>query len=265
MSKKDFVSCTIKQLDVNTGDTLTDMQAFASILRLIQSMCIDNDAEHLAIIGSESYRLSSNLLEHAGFTLCDCEYPSQVVSVGIQRQLCMLLPTRPTRSSVYEDQGHHPMDSSSTRKGDHAIALAKGTPTAQITNTNGPSAMQSLIHKEYCMFWIFRGECGYMQKGCCYKHEIPLDKETRKRIGLRSIPPWFKQSPYWGPWLQQLNPAERPGMISNGHENAAFPGQLSGGPSEPRPQDFNARGRGKATTEPRGRGSFGPHMLDTLP
>lgn len=44
--------------------------------------------------------------------------------------------------------------------------------------------------KGYCMFWLRRGECDYMQKGCRYLHEMPVDKETREKIGLRKIPEW---------------------------------------------------------------------------
>lgn len=56
-------------------------------------------------------------------------------------------------------------------------------PAAKIARMLGP-----LPKKEYCMYWIRRGECDYMQSGCRYKHEMPLDEETRQRIGLREIP-----------------------------------------------------------------------------
>ena len=254
--KKNLVSCTIEQLDVNTGDTLTDMQAFAAILRRIQSLCIDNDAEHLAMIGSESFRVSSGLLEHVGFTLCDCEHPSNNVRVGSQSQLCMDLPTRPTRSSVLKDQDHR-MDSSSTRQRDHVTAPANRTRAAKTTKTGDPSAK-----KEYCTHWIFKGECEFTQKGCKFKHEIPFDKETRERIGVGEIPLWFKQSRHWGPWLQQ-EAAQRLELTRHGHNNASFPAQPSSGPSNPRAQDHSSRGQGNATTQPRGPGNFGAYTVQS--
>ena len=251
-SKKSIISCTIEQLDVNTGDTLTDMQAFAVILRRIQTLCTDNNAEHLVMVGSESFRMFSGLLEHAGFTLCDCERPSKNVSVGSQSQLCMDLPTRPTRSPVHKDQDH-PI-SSSTRDKEHVAAPANRTSITKTANTGGPFA-----NKKYCIGWIWRGECAYMQVGCRYKHEIPLDKETREKIGMRGIPKWFKESPHWGPWLQQ---AERLELTRNGHDNASFLARPSGGPSHPRAKDISSRGEVKATMKPRGLGNFGAYMAE---
>ena len=252
-SEKSFISCTIEQLDVNTGDTLTDMQAFATILRRIQSLCTGNDAEHLAMIGSESFRVSSGLLKHAGFTLCDCERPSKNVSMGSQSQLCMDLPSRPTRSLVHKDQDY-PIFSSTREKG-HVAAPANRTPTTKTANTGGP-----FVKKKYCTSWIWRGECAYMQVGCQYKHEIPLDEETRGKIGMRGIPQWFKESPHWGPWLQQ---AGRLDLTRNGHDNASFLARPSGGPSHPRVKDISSRGEVKATTKPRGPGNFGAYMVES--
>ena len=265
-SQKIFTSCTIVQLDVNTGDSLTNMQAFAAILRRVQSLCIENAAEHLAMIGSESFRVSSGLPEHAGFTLCRCEYPSKNVSVGSQSQLCMDLPTRRTLSSVYKDQGH-PVDSSYTRVRDYVLALANRTqPITKPTNTGAtPNRTEGpFAKKEYCMHWIFRGECAYMQGGCKFKHEIPLDKETRASIGMAGIPQWFKQSPYWDAWLQQVDRAERLEPTRDGHHNALFLAQQSGGPSDTRAKNISSRGEGKAIPKRRGRGNFGVYMDKSL-
>ena len=208
------------------------------------------------MIGSEGFRVSSGLLEHAGFTLCDCEHPSQNVSVGSQSQLCMDLPTRPTRSSVHKDQDH-PI-SSFTREKEHVAAPANRTSTTKTANTGGPFAK-----KKYCINWIWRGECAYTQVGCRYKHEIPLDKETQEKIGMRGIPEWFKESPHWGPWLQQVASAERLELKRNGHDNASFLAQPLGGPSDLRAKDISSRGEEKAMTKLRGRGNFGPYMVES--
>jgi len=46
--------------------------------------------------------------------------------------------------------------------------------------------------KEYCTYWIRRGECDYMQQGCLFKHEMP-DLVTLKKIGIRSVPRWWTE------------------------------------------------------------------------
>ncbi|EER45482.1 C-x8-C-x5-C-x3-H type zinc finger protein [Histoplasma capsulatum H143] len=47
--------------------------------------------------------------------------------------------------------------------------------------------------KEFCSFWIRRGECDYSQQGCLFKHEMPRDLETLGRLGLRDIPRWYRE------------------------------------------------------------------------
>ncbi|KAM5467947.1 hypothetical protein MauCBS54593_005229 [Microsporum audouinii] len=40
--------------------------------------------------------------------------------------------------------------------------------------------------KEYCSFWLRHGEC------CIFKHEMPTDKPTLDKLGLRDIPRWYR-------------------------------------------------------------------------
>lgn len=47
--------------------------------------------------------------------------------------------------------------------------------------------------KEYCSYWLRRGECDYAQQGCIYKHEMPEDLETLERLGFRDLPAWYRQ------------------------------------------------------------------------
>ncbi|RMZ90635.1 hypothetical protein DV736_g2123, partial [Chaetothyriales sp. CBS 134916] len=47
--------------------------------------------------------------------------------------------------------------------------------------------------KEYCSYWLRNGECDYAQQGCLYKHEMPFDKATLERVGLRDIPRWYRE------------------------------------------------------------------------
>ncbi|EFQ97912.1 C-x8-C-x5-C-x3-H type zinc finger protein [Nannizzia gypsea CBS 118893] len=53
---------------------------------------------------------------------------------------------------------------------------------------NGNSAK-----KEYCSFWLRHGECDYQQQGCIFKHEMPTDKPTLDKLGLRDIPRWYRE------------------------------------------------------------------------
>jgi hypothetical protein len=47
--------------------------------------------------------------------------------------------------------------------------------------------------KEYCSYWLRRGECDYAQQGCQFKHEMPYDLPTLNRLGLNDIPVWYRR------------------------------------------------------------------------
>ena len=47
--------------------------------------------------------------------------------------------------------------------------------------------------KEYCSYWLRHGECDYAQQGCLYRHEMPLDRPTLEKLGLRDIPRWYRE------------------------------------------------------------------------
>jgi hypothetical protein len=47
--------------------------------------------------------------------------------------------------------------------------------------------------KEYCSYWLRKGECDYAQQGCLYKHEMPLDRAVLERLGHRDIPKWYRE------------------------------------------------------------------------
>ncbi|EXJ94839.1 hypothetical protein A1O1_03237 [Capronia coronata CBS 617.96] len=68
--------------------------------------------------------------------------------------------------------------------------------SAVAASNKQPNIGQSKVpagSKEYCSFWIRRGECDYAQQGCVYKHEMPLDLPTLERIGHRDIPRWYRE------------------------------------------------------------------------
>ncbi|KAJ5564738.1 hypothetical protein N7513_000980 [Penicillium frequentans] len=47
--------------------------------------------------------------------------------------------------------------------------------------------------KKYCSYWIRHGECDYLQQGCMYKHEMPLEPGLIEELGLRDIPRWYRE------------------------------------------------------------------------
>ncbi|UKZ62080.1 uncharacterized protein TrAtP1_003338 [Trichoderma atroviride] len=49
-------------------------------------------------------------------------------------------------------------------------------------------------NKVYCDMWIHEGRCAFTQTGCKFKHEMPLDEETQRTLGLfQGLPSWFKK------------------------------------------------------------------------
>ncbi|KAF1354793.1 hypothetical protein BDV97DRAFT_395208 [Delphinella strobiligena] len=45
--------------------------------------------------------------------------------------------------------------------------------------------------KVYCSYWMHHGSCDYTQQGCKYKHEMPTDIHTLRKLGFRGIPKWY--------------------------------------------------------------------------
>jgi hypothetical protein len=42
--------------------------------------------------------------------------------------------------------------------------------------------------------WIHEGRCAFTQTGCKFKHEMPLDEESQKALGLfQGLPAWYKK------------------------------------------------------------------------
>lgn len=114
-----------------------------------------------------------------------------------------------------------PANKAGGQPGQDSGALAEGSPfekpslpqrqgivtsPAASEEATGPegSTPGPLSKKRYCTYWIRKGECDYMQEGCRYKHEMPVDEETQQRIGLREIPLWFRESPEYEQFLQKV-------------------------------------------------------------
>ncbi|OAX83658.1 hypothetical protein ACJ72_01971 [Emergomyces africanus] len=85
-------------------------------------------------------------------------------------------------------------ENAATNTGQKVAKLDDSSPTQRresgSQNANYPKPPPK---KEYCSFWIRRGECDYSQQGCLFKHEMPTDPETLGRLGLRDIPRWYRE------------------------------------------------------------------------
>ena len=236
-----FRICTIERLEIDTGNKLIDTQAFATMLRRIQRLCMEVRAEHLGIKGGESLPWSSGLLKHAGFNLCECELLYK--NVKAEYQLCIDLPTLSNDPPASKEADYR-RDSSAIADTISDVAAAENTQTAASIADTGDSGPK----KKYCTHWILNGVCAYMQVGCKYKHEIPLDKETWKSIvGGAKIPGWFRESPGWSSWLQQVRPEERDALCGYGRQKDVSMAQPSGRRSDRSSSHISSR-RGKATS-----------------
>jgi hypothetical protein len=85
----------------------------------------------------------------------------------------------------------------------------------------GPTVDDSTRHtapgvKEYCSYWIRHGECDYAQQGCLYRHEMPVDLPSLKRLGLRDIPRWYREKHGYGSYLALGAHREAGGSTSRG-------------------------------------------------
>ena len=92
---------------------------------------------------------------------------------------------------------------------DGMIAQGLTDDTAEEATAYGTIAIRSrpaakiANQKEYCSYWLQKGECNYTQTGCKFKHEMPVDKETLQKCGFREIPRWFMESPEYEEYLEK--------------------------------------------------------------
>ena len=105
--------------------------------------------------------------------------------------------------------------------------------------------------KKYCSYWIRRGECDFAQQGCMYRHEMPLDRAALETIGLRDIPPWYREKHGLGSYLACDVRPKSPGddrlsltarswrrKLEKAHK---APGESSDGDGHDIPKDFPAK------------------------
>jgi hypothetical protein len=103
----------------------------------------------------------------------------------------------PQGLSIDNKPSVHPSTTLSWRQ----LASAEGVPPPLSHRT--PSNTQPVVHeafgsaprqKVYCSHWLKTGECSFVQQGCLYKHEMPMDLPTLLSLGLRDIPDWYRQA-----------------------------------------------------------------------
>ncbi|KAJ5823463.1 hypothetical protein N7447_005803 [Penicillium robsamsonii] len=80
-----------------------------------------------------------------------------------------------------------------TGDGTPAGGLSPIAPTFYAKNPQMGNKHASSTKKEYCSYWIRHGECDYLQQGCLYKHEMPVDLSMIEKLGLRDIPRWYRE------------------------------------------------------------------------
>ncbi|KAJ5504074.1 hypothetical protein N7463_006948 [Penicillium fimorum] len=80
-----------------------------------------------------------------------------------------------------------------TGDGTPAGGLSPIAPTFYAKNSQMGNKHASTSKKEYCSYWIRHGECDYLQQGCLYKHEMPVDLAMIEKLGLRDIPRWYRE------------------------------------------------------------------------
>ncbi|KAL9476609.1 hypothetical protein ACSS6W_006450 [Trichoderma asperelloides] len=101
------------------------------------------------------------------------------------------------------------------------------------------------VHKRnkiYCDMWIHEGRCAFTQTGCKFKHEMPLDEESQRALGLfQGLPTWFKK--------QQEESAMRTALQSSSSSSETSPTTSSSRSSEFAWQNV-ALGRIPGTVDP---------------
>ncbi|PGH32564.1 hypothetical protein GX50_04669 [[Emmonsia] crescens] len=84
-------------------------------------------------------------------------------------------------------------DNAVTNTGQEVARLDDSPPQRRESTSQNENNPKTPPKKEYCSFWIRRGECDYAQQGCLFKHQMPRDPETLGRLGLRDIPRWYRE------------------------------------------------------------------------
>ncbi|KAH0542343.1 hypothetical protein FGG08_003280 [Glutinoglossum americanum] len=90
----------------------------------------------------------------------------------------------------------------------------------------GPTRCPVKDYKKYCSYWVRHGECDYTQQGCKFLHEMPQDRETLVKIGLRDFPRWWKEPNALTTWRHRSsdsNAVMPPAGLVQPYDNGASP------------------------------------------
>lgn len=85
--------------------------------------------------------------------------------------------------------------------GQSSYTSSLSIPTTPSVGTSTANAAFKPGVKEFCSYWLRHGECDYAQQGCLYRHEMPLDEDTLRNLGLRDIPKWYREKHGLGSFL----------------------------------------------------------------
>jgi hypothetical protein len=125
--------------------------------------------------------------------------------------------------------------------------------------------------KEYCSYWLRHGECDYAQQGCLYRHEVPLDRSTLEKLGLRDIPRWYREKHRLGSYLaggstmSSINPSSntKPNLMGRNWRSHPIEASLDGTIRQP---EKSAELPTMSNTSPTGKGgSTKPSASHSLP
>jgi hypothetical protein len=132
--------------------------------------------------------------------------------------------------------------------------------------------------KEYCSYWLRHGECDYAQQGCLYRHEMPLDRSTLEKLGLRDIPRWYREKHRLGSYLAggntmssiNLSSTTEPNLMERDWRSHPVEVSLDGTSRKPEkraelPTASNTSPTGKRSTKPNTSHSVPPKQAVSSP
>ena len=135
-----YTWCNIVRLEIETGIPLINMEAFAVILRSIRSFCVEQHVQHLAMAPVRRSCWFSGLLEPAGFKQYECERLDK--HVGVNLQLCMVLPSPPIKLSAAIGADENPLGTLSVSHRPETYAPAVAPPASRAVTP--PAASRAL-------------------------------------------------------------------------------------------------------------------------
>ena len=187
------------------------MSRFSMLIQQVKRYCVMNGINHVGMQFPAHTEWYSRLLSSSGFQLCRCWLPYQLQKDTL---LCINVLDQDWEpgSMTMDPEETYAAPAPSTPKNVQWQSAA--APTNRLTSTSSLTLTPTIdlpgpqVKKQYCTYWLSRGECHYKQQGCRYSHEIPQDRNTWHQLGFARIPEWLRQEGYvegpsqrqiWGP------------------------------------------------------------------